>query len=149
MRGSARSGDEFGTSVLGADLDGDGSTELYVGAPRRGAGDVTVVEFDTTFGVASLYRYSQNTRGLSGRSEAADMFGHRLGAEDANGDGIVDLIFGVPGEQVSQVPSSGMLVSVAGSQGSADFDRGRALHQGSPGIGSVVERLDSFGTALS
>ena len=99
FQGSAN--DYAGTSVIMADINGDGIDDLIIGAPGTGnvAGKVYVLfgsknNFSGTFAPASL----TGTTGFVINGVAGDNLGTSLAAGDINGDGIKDLIIGAPGQ---------------------------------------------------
>ncbi|QDQ12728.1 FG-GAP-like repeat-containing protein [Streptomyces spectabilis] len=90
--GTPEAGDRFGASVAVADFDGDGLTDLAVGAPgedidgKADAGNATVVYGTKTgFGKA-------NSAGRG--AQAKDSYGNALAAADFNGDKRFDLAIG-------------------------------------------------------
>jgi len=97
--------DVFGRSVAAlGDLDGDGVTELAVGAPRDSVGVSTVTGavwilfLDATGHVRSHLRIS-DTEGMGGLLDGFDNFGSALApVGDHNGDGVPDLLVGARGD---------------------------------------------------
>lgn len=96
---SNAAGDQFGRSMVAADFDADGHTDLAVGAPqksidgmqRRGA----VYLFkgtDTTFAPWGMLDFSSRALPAAG-----DRFGQALAVGDFNNDNVPDLAIGVPG----------------------------------------------------
>lgn len=107
----------FGTALSGGDFNGDGVTDLAIGAPLAqinisgtpAAGRVIVL-----YGVlpptgvptaglstAGAQNWSQSSAGVVGGSEGLDLFGAALASGNFNGDGATDLAIGVPGEDDS------------------------------------------------
>ena len=91
----ATSGERLGYSLAAGDFDGDGFSDLAVGAPTHGASSLEYT------GKVSLYRGSaaglEPTPALTYASGAVyDNFGHGLSAGDVNGDGFDDLIVSSP-----------------------------------------------------
>ncbi|WP_326829869.1 FG-GAP repeat protein [Streptosporangium sp. NBC_01810] len=95
--------DQFGAVLATGDFDGDGRTEVAVGAPadtalKNGQGSVTVL--DVRRRKAALL--TQDSPGISGRAEVWDFFGESLAGGDFNADGRDDLAIGVPGEGLTE-----------------------------------------------
>ncbi len=91
-------GDEAGTTVTFAgDVDGDGSMDLFIGAPKAAAED-------TTPGVAYLvsgpltnyssFNLEDATAKISGESASQEIGRALSGPGDVNGDGFADLLVG-------------------------------------------------------
>jgi len=100
--GSLAAEDAFGRSVapLG-DLNGDGATEVAVGAFRDDvdgkaeAGSVWIVSLETDGTVSTQTQITENSGGFGGTLAAGDQFGVSVAAlGDVNGDGVEDLAVG-------------------------------------------------------
>ena len=100
--GSLAAEDAFGRSLapLG-DLDGDGTTEVAVGAFRdevngkAEAGSVWIVSLETDGTVSDQVQITENSGGFGGTLAAGDQFGVSVAAPgDVNGDGVEDLAVG-------------------------------------------------------
>ncbi|AXE85865.1 FG-GAP repeat protein [Streptomyces sp. Go-475] len=103
--GSAEKGDGFGTDVQIADVTGDGHPDVVTGLPGEDLGAVSdagavVVLRGTADGLtgSGAQVVTQNTSGVPGTAETADVFGKAVHLADANGDGLADLAAGAPGE---------------------------------------------------
>ncbi|MEV8594244.1 FG-GAP and VCBS repeat-containing protein [Streptomyces sp. NPDC052012] len=103
--GTAETGDRFGWSLTAGDTDGDGYTDIAIGAAGeaigsvRGAGAVTVLRGSasglTGTGAKS---FSQNTSGVPGTAEAEDQFGYAVHLTDTDRNGRAELVTSASGE---------------------------------------------------
>lgn len=94
------SGDALGSAVAGpGDVDRDGSPDLLLGAPGRDVGDIgaggTYVVFGPVTGPHALGELDSFLLG-DGEDEAAGSAVDAAG--DCNGDGVMDLLVGAPGD---------------------------------------------------
>ncbi|MDI1495955.1 MAG: peptidase S8/S53 [Cenarchaeum symbiont of Oopsacas minuta] len=92
--------DLFGTSITSSDFDGDGVLDLAIGAPgdENGAGAVHIVYFYSNGSTKSIVKMGINT--TNGPNLAAlDAFGESLASGDFDGDGVLDLAIGAPGDE--------------------------------------------------
>ncbi|GHE76277.1 hypothetical protein GCM10018785_50690 [Streptomyces longispororuber] len=115
--GVAEKGDGFGEAVAARDVNGDGYTDLIVGAPgeaigsKKSAGSVTVLygskkgildaDDELGDGKARGHAFQQDTDRIPGAAEAGDRFGAALATGDHDKDGTPDLAVGAPGENAS------------------------------------------------
>jgi len=105
---------EFGTSVLMADLNGDGHSDAVVGSPLADVnGLVSAGHVSIFFGPA----YSTSPIVINDLiPEASALFGKALAAGDLNKDGIKDLIVSASGSDVSGSSDAGEVFVLLGSQ---------------------------------
>ena len=119
------------------DFNGDGISDLAVGAPgeNSGAGAVNVL-YGSPNGLAGA-----NQTVTQAVAEAGDSFGAALAKGDFNGDQITDLAVGAPGEGVGGAVAAGAVSVFYGSQTGLG-STSQVLLQANPEVG------DQFGEAL-
>ena len=91
----------WGSALAVGDVDRNGKDELVVGAPGEKRGGRLTVLFGARRGPGSTTRdqtIGQGTTGVAGTSERGDGFGAGVSLLDVTGDGLLDLLAGVPGE---------------------------------------------------
>jgi peptidoglycan/xylan/chitin deacetylase (PgdA/CDA1 family) len=138
------------------DVNGDGYTDLVVGAPGEsvgtiaGAGLVHVIRGSASGPTAAVDGYwTQDTSGVSGVAEALDRFGDAVASGDFDSDGCADLAVGVPGEDVGSIADAGLVTVFHGSAAGLSAARSRAWTQDSTGVADGCEPGDRFGEALA
>jgi hypothetical protein len=131
-----------------ADVDGDGFDDLAVGVPGEdlGAFDDNGGAVTVLYGSASGLEpggevFVQGRGGVGGTREPDDQFGAALAKGDFNGDDLVDLAVGAPGEVVGSAVNSGAVNVLYGSGGG--LTGGPVLTQ------PDAEAGDLFGAALA
>lgn len=89
--------DQFGTSVAVADVNGDGTSDLIVGAPLSDANDPNTGRVYVFFGGVNFAGKRANLADvkLSGLPNQ-DSFGAALGTGDVDGDAVADIVIGAP-----------------------------------------------------
>jgi hypothetical protein len=153
--GSAERADRFGSALAAGDFDGDGFTDLAVGAGTEDGGAVVDsgavnVLYGSPRGVTADGGrvFTQNTAGVASSAERGDLFGVALAAADFDGDGLADLAIGVRGEDGAAVDAGAVAVlygTSAGLTGSAS----QLFTQNNAGTGNRAETGDWFGSALA
>lgn len=107
----------FGGALGVGDFNDDGFDDLAVGATdydingHSGAG-IVVVFYGASDGISSSRRehWHQNITGVVSTAESGEFFGAALAAGDFDGDGVDDLLVGVPGEKNGGVATGGVHV---------------------------------------
>jgi hypothetical protein len=162
----AEATDLFGHTLLGADYNGDGYTDLAVGAyfedvgaiPDAGAvnviyGSPTGLQTAGIDGPDDQY-WTQDSPGMNADgSESGDEFSHYLVGADFNGDGFADLAIGASGEDVGTVVDAGAVDVLYGSSTGLQADGASGPDdqfwtQDSPGVLDQAEKGDDVGESV-
>jgi phosphodiesterase/alkaline phosphatase D-like protein len=137
-------GDKFGAVLATGNFNNDSFTDLVVGAPGEdsGAGAVSVfMGSPTGLGSGTIVKQSHTP---GGTNVAGDRFGAAIATGDVSGDGMDDLVVGIPGKDTE---SGAVAVYLGGALG---ISRAQALFlfSNSVGCGSRAQR-DDFGWAVA
>ncbi|MEV4641123.1 FG-GAP-like repeat-containing protein [Actinoplanes sp. NPDC049548] len=142
-----------------ADVNGDGADELVAGTPeatvagQANAGMVAVLEGnnDGIFVTASSV-VTRNTAGVPADPKAGDAFGAAVAAGDVTGDGLGDLVVGVPGQDVVDAPTAppgtvrdAGVVSLFRGSAAGLVSHGYDISQGYEYVDGTSEAGDRFG----
>ncbi len=164
---AAEVGDQFGAVLTTSDFNGDGFTDLAVGAPGDDVGAIVDaggvhVLYGSVYRLTSTWDqfWTQDTPYIPGHSEADDQFGFALTAGDFNGDGTDDLAVGTPfenDEDGTNEDDVGAVCLIYGAPGSVASGRGLSLAvlpaqswtQDTFGVEGAEEAGDWFGYALA
>jgi hypothetical protein len=158
LAGSPSRLDEFGSAVAAADFGGGPEIDLAIGVRGEradqnfiyGSGVVHVLYGSPTglTGEGSQV-WSQDTRGVPGKSENADFFGEDLAAGNFDGKNKADLAVGVPWENHSGAGNAGAVTVIYSSAGALSAAGSEGWSQSTRGIAGKAERGDFFGTTLA
>jgi len=142
-----RTGWSAPTSVHG-DFNGDGFTDLAIGAPgeNNGQGSVHVLRGSASgLTTAASQFWTQNSTGISDTAENGDRFGQSLAVGNFNGDAFADLAIGAPGENGGR----GAVHVLYGSASGLIATGSQYWTQASNGIADNPEAGDHFGATLA
>jgi hypothetical protein len=130
---------------------GDGFEDLLTGVPNEGdVGAVSMIRGGPGgLTAAGDQLVSQDDTGAEGSGESADHYGEALATGDVNGDGHLDAIVGVPGEDVGPVVAAGAVQIVPGSAGGLVPSADKFFSQDSAGIEDTADPFDRFGEVLT
>ncbi|MCH8151464.1 MAG: FG-GAP repeat protein [Planctomycetes bacterium] len=152
--GTLDNGDQFGTSVANiGDLDGDGVTDLAVGAfadddggTDRGAVWVLFMKSDGT--VNAEQKISDTVGGFAGALDDVDWFGRGVaGPGDLDSDGTLDLTVAVRLDDDGGVNRGALWVLFMNSNGTVRAEQKISDTEG--GFEGTLDDGDSFGSAVA
>jgi predicted metal-binding protein len=156
----------FGHTMAGADYNGDGYTDLAVGAyfedvgTAVDAGSVNVIYGSATglqangVGGPDDQYWTQDSAGMNADgAEAGDEFSHYVVGADFNGDGFADLAIGASGEDVGTITNAGAVDVLYGSSTGLQADGtggpdDQFFTQDSAGVQDQAEKNDAFGESV-
>ncbi|MFD0560392.1 VCBS repeat-containing protein [Stackebrandtia endophytica] len=143
----AEAGDGFGYALDSVDWNGDGCSDLVIGAPFEASGDkaesgmvILIPGSPGGLDPAARLIWRQGAAGIPGESETGDRFGYSVAAGVAAGKPFV--VVGAPGETTGSMEQAGS-VSYIRSDVKVTFD------QDSSGVFGVVEAGDQYGYAVA
>ena len=143
-RAGDNANDEFGRSLAGADINGDGHLDLIVGMPGlTGAGKGARVTVP-----GSLYTFFGSAKGLSSTPSfktSAAIVGAHLGeglaaVGDANGDGYADIAIGERDYSCEGVVAGKIILYLGGPKGFSTDRTWSMVGRGVTGLGRSVAR---------
>jgi hypothetical protein len=152
--GSLEDKDRFGSAIADiGDVNGDGITDLAVGAPNdddgaRNAGAVWILFMRMDGTVDAWQKISRDAGGFDGNLKADDNFGAALaGIGDLDDDGIPDLIVGAPGGDDSGAERGEIWVLFLDIEGKVRQEQNIA--DGAGGFNGTLGNDDRFGSSIA
>ena len=147
--GTTESGDRFGAALASADFDGNNADNLVIGAPGENLGSVgdagAVISLCGSEGL--LFGCPDGVL-TQGNPETGDAAGASLTAGNFDGNELVDLAVGAPGETVGGAAAAGAVDHRSGSANGLPAAPDSLFFQGGGAPGSA-EAADLFAGSLS
>jgi hypothetical protein len=154
FRGDLDDDDHFGSAVADiGDVNGDGITDLAVGAPNDddgsdNAGAVWILFMEVDGRVATWQKISTSDGGFNGNLDANDHFGAAVaGIGDLDSDGIPDLAVGAPRGDDNGTDRGAVWVLFLDDSGRVR--REQKLADGTGGFDANLDDDDRFGSAVA
>lgn len=136
--------DRHAEIVVGHSVDG---TDYDIGLPVKG-GAIAVVHGGPN-GVSTTRKpvwINQDTAGVPGVGEWHDGMGSGLSIGDTDGDGYLDVVTGLPGEDFDGLTDAGTVLVLRGSANGLTTTGVKSFSQNTAGVPGTAEKLDRFGS---
>ena len=147
-------GDQFGAAITAlGDLDGDGVTDLAVGAPLDDdagidTGAVWILFMNANGTVRTEQKISNREGNFDGRLAGGDNLGRALAnLGDLNKDNVVDIAVGAPGDDDGVIGHGAVWILFLRPDGAVQFEQKISAAEG--GLAATLNGGDRFGEALA
>lgn len=142
----------FGTAVATGDFDGNGTTEIAVGASNGVSGGSVQVLSKKAGGFAGSEPIGPDSTGMPGTPDRFCFFGAGLASGDVHGDGrddlaVADPMYGCHDEETEW--GMGAVVLLPGSASGLTTSRSQFWTQDSPGVQGKARLGNVFGESLA
>jgi hypothetical protein len=147
--------DHFGDGIAAGDFDDDGYDDLAIGVPGEDIGSLegtglVHVLYGSASGVTTDGQqvYSQTQSTILDTAEGGEGFGRTLATGNLNGDAYMDLVIGVPYEDIDLEIAAGAFHVLFGSASGLTTVTQQFWHQNISGTAGAAESGDRFAEIL-
>jgi hypothetical protein len=155
MRGSTEFNERFGDATAPGDFNGDGFDDLAIGDwgstidTFKAAGQVHILYGGPSgLSMTGYQHVDEAVAGVENNPQPDDQFGRALAAGDVNGDGMDDLVVGVPRKNLGGSSNAGAIHVFEGGASGVTFNNDLFFRQGSSFVGDSADPEDIFGSGL-
>ena len=160
VKGSSSKDENFGAALAAGDLNGDGFDDLVVGVPGEkinsaAEGGTVHVFYGAPDGLdtsddpgAEEQAWYLERSDVPGGAEAGDRLGSAVATGDLDGDGVDDLIIGIPYKAVDGTAEAGHVLSLFGSAEGVSSEGAVLWNQSIDGFEGDPEEAAHMGAAL-
>ena len=148
--------DWMGYAVAMGDVNGDGFSDLVAGVPYENVGSIkdaggANLLLGSAGGLSATGDtfWNQDHDGVSNTAEIFDNFATSVATGDFDSDGLMDVAFGVPGEDLAKGDQGAVNVLRGSATGGLTTSGQHLWTQDSTGIKDTGETGDLFGSALA
>ncbi|TAH36004.1 MAG: hypothetical protein EYC70_12210 [Planctomycetota bacterium] len=157
---TSQPGDRFGYSLVAGNMTSLFYCDLAIGVPgedqsifffsRTDSGGVNVM-YGTPSGLSAegSQFWNQDSAGVADGAEDYDYFGTVLSHGDLDGNGIQDLVVGVPNEDYGTIVDAGAVVIIYATVNGLDGANSQVWNEPSFGASTSADPYDYFGCALA
>jgi hypothetical protein len=154
FNGSLDAGDQFGSAVVSiGDLEGDGVSDLAVGAPYTDSGGtdrgaVWILFMDTDGRVDTQQKIADGAGNFNGNLDNGDRFGSAVASpDDLNVDGVTDLATGAPGDDDGGTDRGAVWILFLNADGRVRLHQ--KISDTAGGFGGNLKDGDEFGSSVA
>jgi hypothetical protein len=154
FNGNLAAGDQFGSAVTSiGDLEGDGVTDLAVGAPYTDSGGtdrgaIWILFMNSDGRVDTQQRIADGAGNFGGNLDNDDRFGSAVASiGDLNGDGVTDLAVGAPGDDDGGTDRGAVWILFLNAEGKVRLYQ--KISDTSGGFDGKLNDGDQFGASVA
>ncbi|MET9439982.1 N-acetylmuramoyl-L-alanine amidase [Streptomyces sp. NPDC006610] len=149
-----------GRSIAAGDVHGNGYDDIVIGQPvasesgAKSGGQITLVPGSSTgFTTTGMAVIHQDTPSVIGANESGDNFGAAVSLGDHNADGYLDVLAGVPGENLTRAEvnriNAGGVTLIRGTSSGLTGTGSVMISQDTSGIPGSTETDDRVGSSVT
>ena len=145
----AEANDNFGAAVASRDFNNDGFADIAIGIPGEDTGATAshgevILAWGSATGIVTSGSQTLSPSSVGATPASNDQFGKALGLGDFDGAGGIDLVIGMPDDDIGAAVDAGSVFVAYSLVGPSP----QTWNQNSTGIADTAETGDGFGGGL-